>query len=439
MVLTLLTMFVVACANDAQEPASPTPDAPAPAAPAAPEPETPADTVEDAGEAELQTESVRVTTFFTGGDQWAPVWQEVIQEYMDANPHITIIDESLPAAGGNDLLRPRMHADVAAGTPVDVALFFNGIDASPLVESGMFVDWGPILDANPQWRDTFNPGALDAGYWDGQLVALPYIGFFLGLFYNERLFAENGLEMPYSWEAILEATEFFSQTDIIPMASTLLNPTSQLEMIILSQTGPAGRLNFFDPSWTPAIKMFRTLYELDAFPRDAATAPDSELRPSFADGRAAMSFNGSWTLNQFRENPDIRLTALAPMPGGNGQEGSIVAGFGSGWYMSQAAYERSTAALDFVMFMTSPEILGRFIAIGGSPAMPVELAPGTEPLMLSAMEMVANATSMIPPLDAQIPHEVFNRFNSELIFVAVGEIEPEAHLDTVRTLLAQFN
>jgi len=44
-------------------------------------------------------EKIRVFTFFTGSDQWAPVWSEVIAEYMAANPNIEIVDESAPTAG----------------------------------------------------------------------------------------------------------------------------------------------------------------------------------------------------------------------------------------------------------------------------------------------------------------------------------------------------
>ena len=382
-------------------------------------------------------DTIRVITFFTGADQWAPLFQQVVQEYMDDNPHVTILDESLPTGGGVDYFRPRMHADAAAGMPADAALFFNGTDAQPLVESGLFVDWNPILDRYPAWRAQFNADALPAGYWDGQLVALPYIGFFIGLLYNQAILSEHGLEPPTSWDNILRAVEVLAETDIIPMANTLVNPTSQLEMILLSAVGPQGQTNFFDDSWVPAMQMFNTLYQMGAFPRDAATMSDTELRPVFENGLAAMSFNGSWVLNALRDNYDIGITSLPALPGASGQDHAIVAGFGSGWYMSINAYERGPETLNFIQFMCSPETLARFIEIGGSPAMPVQLPPDTEPLMLAAMEMVANSTAMNSPLDAQIPRDVFNTFNRELVFVAVGDMTPEEILERGRTTLAQ--
>ena len=100
--------------------------------------ETADTTGQSSGDAE---ETLRVITYFAGSDQWAPTWLEVIAEYQELHPNITINDESVPTAGTNDLFRPKMNADIAAGTPVDVALYFNGSDAEPLYESGLYVTW----------------------------------------------------------------------------------------------------------------------------------------------------------------------------------------------------------------------------------------------------------------------------------------------------------
>jgi len=382
-------------------------------------------------------ETLRVITYFAGADQWAPTWKEVIADYMAKNPNVFISDESVPTAGTTDVFRPKMNADAAAKTPADIALYFNGSDAKPMLESGLYVTWEEILAADPKWRDTFSPGVFEAGKWDGQLISLPYIGYFEGLLYNARLFRQYNLNPPDSWENILKAVEVFSKTNIVPIASTLLNPTAILETILLAEVGPEGQKKFFDDSWAPALERFKTLYQMNAFPKDAATVPDADLRPLFANGSAAIAFNGSWVLNSLRDDPDMRIIPVSPPPGSSGVKGAIIAGFGSGWYMSKAAYRRSGEALKFIKWMCSPEVLARFIKVGGSPAMPVGLPPDSEPIMLSAMDLVGKATSMSPPLDAQIPREVFNKFNRELISVCVGDKTALQFLRECRALLAQ--
>ena len=391
------------------------------------------------GRASSGQETLRVITYFAGADQWAPVWKEVIADYMTQNPNVFISDESVPTAGTTDIFRPKMNADAAARTPADLALYFNGSDAQPMLESGLYVTWEEILRADPTWRNQFSPGVFEAGEWNGQLISLPYIGFFEGLLYNARLFRQYNLSPPDSWDNILRAVTAFSRTDIIPIASTLLNPTVILETILLAEVGPQGQKKYFDDSWAPALERFKTLYQMNAFPRDAATVPDADLRPLFANGQAAIAFNGSWVLNSLREDPDMRIIAVNPPPGSAGTKGAIIAGFGSGWYMSKAAYQRSGEALKFVKWLCSPQTLARFIAVGGSPAMPVNLPADSEPIMLSAMELVGGASSMSSPLDAQIPREVFNKFNRELIYVCVGDKTALQLLRECRELLAQYN
>ena len=390
-------------------------------------------TGQSSGDAE---ETLRVITYFAGSDQWAPTWLEVIAEYQELHPNITINDESVPTAGTNDLFRPKMNADIAAGTPVDVALYFNGSDAEPLYESGLYVTWDQYLADDPEWAAQFNEAALESGLTNGEQSNLPYIGSFEGLVYNKAIFDEYGLEYPTSWDNIYKAVEVLSETDIIPIANTLLSPTCQLETMLLAYVGPENQQKPLDDSWAGCIDQISKLYQMGAFPADAATISDADTRVIFEEGRAAMTFTGSWVLNQLKSNPDMEMVAVpVDAEGSQGQEGAIISTYGSGWYMSKAAAERSSAALDFIKYMCSPEILARFIEVGGSPAMNIEIAEGSENLLVSANKMVADATAMNSPIDAQIPREVFNNLAKKLIYVCEGQMSSQELLDESRQML----
>lgn len=391
-----------------------------------------------AGEKSVKKENLRVITFFAGSDQWAPTWQEVIKEYMEANPNITISDESVPTAGNNDMFRPKMNADIAAGTPVDVALYFNGSDAEPLYESGLYVSWDQYLEEDSEWASSFRSTVMPSGQINNEQFNIPYIGSFEGLCYNQKIFDEYGLEYPTTWDNIIKACEVLADTDIIPISNSLLSPTCQLETMLLAQVGPENQKKPLDASWAGAIDQFKTLYDLGAFPADAATISDVDSRIIFQDGRAAMTFTGSWVLNTLKENQDMRMIAVPVPEGAQGQEGAIISVFGSGWYMSKAAAERSDAALNFVKYMCSPEILARFIEVGGTPAMNIEMPEEAEALLVSANEMTANATAMNPPIDTMIPREVFNNLAKKLIYVCEGEMTADELLEECRTALSNI-
>ena len=67
--------------------------------------------------------------------------------------------------------------------------------------------------------------------------------------------------------------------------------------------------------------------------------------------------------------------------------------------------------------------------------MNIEIAEGSENLLVSANKMVADATAMNSPIDAQIPREVFNNLAKKLIYVCEGQMSSQELLDESRQML----
>ncbi len=385
-------------------------------------------------------ERIRVITYFTGSDTWAPTWKEVITEYQAAHPEIEIVDESVPTTGTTDVFRPKMNADIAAGTPADLALYFNGTDAEPLYESGLYVTWDEILDADPEWKALFSPAALEAGKTNGEISNLPFIGSFEGLIYNKAIFDEYGLEYPTTWENIIKACEVLSaESDYIPLSNSLLRVTALFDCIMLAEAGPEKHGIVLDPSWERAVDRIKELYDASAFPKDAATLSLADVRTMFAEGRAAMEFDGSWVLSSIEDNPDMRMIPCPIPEGGEGEPGAIIADFASGWYMSKDAYERSNATLDFLKYLCSSEIMARFIEAGGYPAIRIaDTEASSKPVNVSAAEMMANATSMVSPCNQSMNREVYNMLSGNIVEVCEGGMTSSELLEEARSMLAEI-
>ncbi|MBD5094930.1 MAG: extracellular solute-binding protein [Subdoligranulum sp.] len=428
LLMACMMLFSVGCSSSSSDT---TPPAAAPAdnsvsVPAA-EPEAP------------KEESIRVITYFAGSDTWAPTWKEVIAEYMEEHPNITIIDESMPTSGTTDVIRPKMNADITANTPADCALYFNGTDAEPLYKSGLYVTWDEILNDDPEWRDQFLPAALEAGKTNGEISNLPYIGSFEGLIYNQAIFDEYDLEYPTSWENIIKACEVISADGkYIPLTNSLLRVTALFDCILLAQVGPEKRNTYLDPSWAQGVDRIKELYDAGAFPKDAATLALADVRAMFAEGKGAMMFDGSWVLASVEDNPDMRMIPCPILEGGTGEEGAVIADYASGWYLSKAAYERSSATLDFVKFMCSPETLARFIEVGGYSAMQLETSENTKPVNVSAAEMMAAATRMVSPVNQSMNREVYNSLSENIILVCETGKTSEELIDESRKMLEEI-
>ena len=67
--------------------------------------------------------------------------------------------------------------------------------------------------------------------------------------------------------------------------------------------------------------------------------------------------------------------------------------------------------------------------------MNIEMPEGAENLLVSANEMTGNATAMNPPIDAQIPREVFNNFAKRIIYVCEDQMTAEQLLEESRQML----
>ncbi len=347
---------------------------------------------------------IRVITFFAGSDQWAPVWKEVIADYQKAHPDVTIVDESQPTAGANDLFRTKVQSDIAARTPADLMLFYNGSDAKMVADSGLYVDIGPYLASDSEWSSNFMQSALDACKVDGVQLCLPYIGFYEGLFYNKALFDKYGLAEPTTWENFVNGCKVLRANGVTPIATPLAKPSYMAELMILSQVGAEGQKDYYSDSWIPALERIKDLYQMGAFPEDAMTLSEDDCRVLVQDGKAAMIFNGSWCTNAFKSNPDMRIISMPTLPGGVGGSNVALAGYGSGWYISKKAVNDGIT-LDFLKYITSPEIMARFIAAGGSPAIYCESPEGATNLEKSALEMIANAKATRTAIDSQVTRE----------------------------------
>ena len=187
--------------------------------------ETAAEETASADTEEAVNEEIRVVTYFAGSDAYAPVWKEVCNDYMTEHPGITIVDESQPTSGSNDLFKTKVQADLSAGNPADLILYYTGEAYTKTFEdTGLFVEFSDILKDDPEWAGNFKESPLENVQYQGKQYALPFIGYYEGLFYNKALFDQYGLEEPTSWDNIMKANEVFSQNDIVTLAMSLSMP-----------------------------------------------------------------------------------------------------------------------------------------------------------------------------------------------------------------------
>lgn len=386
-------------------------------------------------------ETIRVTTFFAGSDQWAPLWKELLQEYMQANPNVVINDESQPTAGTNDLFRTKVQTEVSAKAPPDLMLYYNGADADLPIASGLFADLTTYLQQDAAWAGNFIQGPLkQAGQRDGVQYCLPFIGYYQALFYNKALFDKYSLAEPTTWANLVASIDTFKKNGIVPVASTLASGSSPLlETVLLAQVGTAGQqpAKFFDSSWAGALTAIKDLYTKGAFPPDCLTMSEQDARILLVNEKAAMMAGGSWSVSTVKQLPGMKIIAMPAPPGGVGGEKTLMMGFGSGWYMSKAAAARSGETLKFLKWITSPAIVTRFITVGGVAAINCDAPAGASPLELSAVTMLGKVVETGPAFDSLVVREAWLKLTQDgLPHLAEGKMTAQQLLDAGKAVQA---
>lgn len=383
---------------------------------------------------------LRVFSTFGGTDAAREAFQQAIDEFTASNPNVTVENDTMSA--NDDGFRTKVNTDMTSGNEPDLLFYFIGADAEGFVNAGKVAPLNEILDADAEWKNGFIPSALElAKQPDGNIYAAPLTGFYEGLFVNKKIFADNGLELPTDWDKLTTAAKTLSAKGIIPLSVPFDQSHYLIEYTILSAAGPdsqnKGLKDTVDPNWEKAYSAMKELYDLGAFPKDAATIDLGMSGNYFSEGLAAMTIEGSWAVGGWTEETRNNATVVPfpQVPGGAGSGNNVIGGFGSGFYLSKAAYDdaaKKDAAVALMKHLTSPSSIQKIAsANGGTPAADVEVT-GLAQVALDGFAMAAKADSINSPVDSKVAPETFSELRANVQQVVTGKKTPAQAIESAK-------
>ncbi|MGL4362757.1 MAG: ABC transporter substrate-binding protein, partial [Cellulosilyticaceae bacterium] len=243
--------------------------------------------------------TLRTISMFGGTDPNAVTYEKYKNEFLAANSHIKIEDESATA---DETWKASIVTDFSAGNEPDVMFFFTDVTAAPIVEQDKVVSIEEIRAEYPEYAQNINPAALEsAAAANGEQYAVPTHGYYEALFCNEDVFQANNLDLPTDWAKLEAAIEGFAQTDITPIAVALGHvPHYWIEHLILAAGGVEDHSNrdiaAVKDSWVTGLSYFQKFGEMGAFPIDTAATQDDLTKQAFIDKQSAMFLDGSWAV-----------------------------------------------------------------------------------------------------------------------------------------------
>ena len=149
-------------------------------------------------EGEEQVQEIEFTTVVPPDHPIGVNWQKVADDYMEENPNVKIIFNYI----AYEDYFTQISLRVLSGNPPDIA--DHGYSTSEFVDADALVEMGPYLEESGWEEDDFWQGLWDITVYDGKQYGVPYTLDTRTFQYNKDMFEEAGVDIPETWDDILE-------------------------------------------------------------------------------------------------------------------------------------------------------------------------------------------------------------------------------------------
>lgn len=282
-------------------------------------------------------------------------YEKIIAEFNKQYPNIqiefsptknteynTVLSTALQTGGGPDIIHLRPYA---AGIELAEAGYIEPINGLP------------GLDAIP--ADVL----ASATGKDGKIYGVPTALSTVAVMYNKKIFQDNSLQIPQTWDDLLKVSQTLKDKKITPFGFGAKD--GWILALTHGAIGPAayggndfaaklvkGEKKFTDPEFVASIQLMQDL--VPYFPDKFTGVSYEDMRTMFATGQAAMYIGGSFDVSVIESmNPDLEL-GVFPIPSKVGGQPTVTT-YADGSYAINAKSKHIEEAKKFLEFATTAE------------------------------------------------------------------------------------
>ncbi len=344
-------------------------------------------------------------------NDFAAVWHRTnIELFQAAHPGVKI--EATVVADGNDYLT-KITTEMAAGNAPDVFRTWLTGRLEPFVTAGRVMPLNDLVAATPALQEVISSDAISLSTFGDSFYAFPLLSSGEMVFYNKKIFADNGIEVPASYDEFIAACTTLKNNGVLPVAMggkdvwpcsipymmifDRLNGPELYEEVVVGKTA-----KFDDPAFIAAGEKFQEMVNAGVFSPECNAISYSDATTSFAQGKAAMIFDGSWQTSYYgtQLGEDVGFFNFPMIEGGKGSANNWLKNYDDAYAISSNTQNKEAAGA-FLAFMFSKERQKEFGEYGNILAVKgVELdTTKIMPLMLDISEAFAGSDYFEIPWD----------------------------------------
>ncbi|MFC3883582.1 ABC transporter substrate-binding protein [Bacillus songklensis] len=291
------------------------------------------------GEGEKKGEGkLEIFSWWTGAGEEDGL-KALIKLFEEKHPDVPIENAAVAGGAGTNakaVLASRMQGDDPPAT-------FQVHGGAELNEGWVAAGkMEPLNDLYKQegWNDKFPQDLIDMVSKDGNIYSVP-VNIHRGnvLWYNKKVFEENGVKPPATFEEFFEVAEQLKEKGITPLALGDKEPwtaTHLFETVLLGKLGAEdytklwkGELPLDDARVVDAVETFKKM--LGYINEDHSSRNWQDASQLVADGKAAMNVMGDWAKGYFVNDLKLKVNedfGYITTPGTEGQFMVITDTFG---------------------------------------------------------------------------------------------------------------
>lgn len=259
---------------------------------------------EEAKPEELEPVKLRIYAQYSDDDTKLP-YDYAVAELKEEMPHVEL---ELEIQAQDDGQKLKTYA--ATGNLPDI--YQAGLDIiTTFKKSGNILELDEYVDAYG-FKDKVFPSTMNTFVTeDGHTYAFPYAGNeFVLLFYNKELFEQTGVEVPTTYDELMEAVNTFNAAGITPLSMFAKEkwPTVALYDMFVTRNEPQGILKLdkgeatiSEPAYKEAAEKLVELVKAGLLPKGATNLNYDQAAALFHQGKAAMFLNGQWEIAESTE------------------------------------------------------------------------------------------------------------------------------------------
>ncbi|KPC84750.1 ABC transporter substrate-binding protein [Streptomyces sp. NRRL S-4] len=211
--------------------------------------------------------------------------------------------------------------------------------------------------------DQLEPAAVSTikALYGGKVEVLPYEYNIEGIFYNKKLFQENGIAVPGTWDELVAAAAKLDGRKVQPFSASGQQgwPITRLVSTYLYRSlGPDalqkvadGQAKLTDPEYVKAAEEIAALGKKGYFGKGVGSIDYDTAMNQFLNGEAAMFYMGSWALANISDAKQNKVGAenvgFMPFPavaGGKGAIDQYPSNVGLGITLGAKSFDKKTGA-----------------------------------------------------------------------------------------------